>query len=596
MKIQSLNSPTDGGGYEGSINTDPAYKKTGCGGCGTRGNSQSNASTPVMSAMTYKKSNANFSSWPTVQNGMLVFRDGEQFSAYTQYLSDALIAPSESLSDGNQQDANSILASIEQRLGFTSLRNVTEAAFQKLNEVGWKRLQDIPEKHFIPDLALRSALNPNTEVQVGDKITHFVNSQFAVTVDASNQQLLYRLRALPEHSSFDAINALAPSAGGYFSIEPMSNARIPQQDIQQNYRTGGPIPFPTPLPDRPSVPSPVRGPISGINSVSPNVYPSAGGGPRWNPNSISEYPYPVRSTVNPPVVSSLGGFDVYPNPVHVHLGGGVIDESTGSGIHIIGTSSGKPTGYGTCTLNIEGFHTDDDPCSVSEKHVKGAIYLFESYIGGSIGVSAFRLNVHWGDGTNSWYTNNLVAHDYPAIGTYTVFIEAYNDSMGTSSTPCVTKTFSMHVPNTCYHGVGGQRMNVWAYRSDGYRAIRCSNWVKFKHPLGAPPLVREVKTGARTEAFHWEKNFWGEWTWREYDKAQRLIVQYSIDWTKDDMSCSPWYNDSAANWPWHVQTAEVEQTGDGPRSWQKITSHHEMWTDDGWPPVTLDLETHPCQG
>lgn len=595
MKTQSLNSASDGNEYEYRGTGQPYSSKAGCGGCGANNVMQSDAqqnnamqtansyrtNDRTNAPLTLRKTHKNFFDWPCIKNGILAFRDYHHFDAYSEHLANALLVEPQSLDADENQDANSILGIIEKNIGFNSLRSTTEAAFQKMNEIGWQRLEDIPEKHFIPDTVMKSMLSPNADVQIGDKITHFVNRDYAVTIEASNTGLLMQLYNLPLYSSELDIRNLMSNTNGFFSIDSMFERGLVQNTDGGGYNRGN-----------------ANYGKDDLNAAqNPNFKMD-----RQLPSSTANYSNAVLPYGNPSAGNfsgSLSGLDDRPTATPRS---GVFDQLGGSDVRNgnvrIGYHGGKTTAAG-CTINIGNLHSTM-PCGTSRQklHIEAELTLYQNYLGGgSLAVFGAKFDVEWGDGTSNTYIASPslfyvgIAHNYPAEGNYTMTVKGYNNI---DPSPCAIQTISFHVPNNCYQGYSADRMNVWAYRSDNYRAIRCSNWVRFWHPAATPPLIRKVKTGARTEAYHWEKNIFRDWVWREYTKAVRLKVSYSIDWTANNANCTFDYNDSAANWPWGAQTAEVEQTGDGPRSWQKMTSHHEMETNDGWPNVTLDLVTYPC--
>ncbi|XZF14171.1 hypothetical protein ACTHGU_20525 [Chitinophagaceae bacterium MMS25-I14] len=158
---------------------------------------------------------SGFSDWPTIENGMLSFRDPAHFSEYCDFLDSVIITgPGDPDTTGN--DPNEILEGVESGLGgFISLRHITEANFQALNEVGWDNMESIPEKHFINDISIKSILNADADVKVGDKITHFINKDFAVTMSADDPTSLTNVHGLTEAATIDDISHLDPDATKY---------------------------------------------------------------------------------------------------------------------------------------------------------------------------------------------------------------------------------------------------------------------------------------------------------------------------------------------------------------------------------------------
>lgn len=168
--------------------------------------SQSSASFKAM-ATKYK-----FSDWPKVSNGMLVFRDPDHFSKYTDFL-DAATEPKNQDSvivgdDGKQKafDQDEILQDIENSLGFVSVRSTSHQAFMRLNEIGWFKLDEIPAEHFINSMQMRSVLNAKLDVQIGTAYVHYINESLIVQINVDNYDLFKQYSALPLNATLaDAI-------------------------------------------------------------------------------------------------------------------------------------------------------------------------------------------------------------------------------------------------------------------------------------------------------------------------------------------------------------------------------------------------------
>lgn len=167
-----------------------------------------------------------FSDYPRVTNGVLTFRDAAHLNAYSDFLSESILFD-ETDTDPVEKDPDEILQAIESSMSFTSLRNVTNARFEALNEVGWATLEEIPEKHFINDLATKSMLNANADLRVGNYITHYVNKDWAVTVSVNDVDVLSQLHGLPLSATFEDISILYSEAvKGDLTIHPLSSVDV----------------------------------------------------------------------------------------------------------------------------------------------------------------------------------------------------------------------------------------------------------------------------------------------------------------------------------------------------------------------------------
>lgn len=169
---------------------------------------------------------SDFTDYPRVEDGILSFRDSAHVASYMDFLN-ASISTADAEADVEppvfQSDPDDVLLSIEKRIGFTSLRNTTEANFMAMNERGWEKLEMIPERHFINDLATKSVLSPRGDVKVGDKITHYVNKDFAATFSALDKELLAKLQELGPRATLQEILPLQQlSRNGDLKIHPLS--------------------------------------------------------------------------------------------------------------------------------------------------------------------------------------------------------------------------------------------------------------------------------------------------------------------------------------------------------------------------------------
>lgn len=176
----------------------------------------------------------NFSDFPTVSDGMLVFRDGKQYDDYLDFL-DKATTPEDPEAVG--VDAHKILKDIETGLGYTSIREISHSAFEALNETGWQTLEEIPDEHFINSIDLKSVLNQDLDVKIGDKIVHYINREYMVEIDAAaGGDLLNEYHKLNDKSGLTDIllldkdnrfTTVRNSAGTGFVITPKPTGTDP---------------------------------------------------------------------------------------------------------------------------------------------------------------------------------------------------------------------------------------------------------------------------------------------------------------------------------------------------------------------------------
>jgi len=141
----------------------------------------------------------DYNDWPTVENGILTFRDEEHFDNYYNYLADMSSKP------GNKMNQKEFYDLTEDKIGFLSLRKVTDEEFDIAAEIGWKSLEDIPDKHFLNGDLYRSFLNPKEQVKIGNKITRFINKTIAVTVPATSSVLVDVIERLPFSTTMEQV-------------------------------------------------------------------------------------------------------------------------------------------------------------------------------------------------------------------------------------------------------------------------------------------------------------------------------------------------------------------------------------------------------
>lgn len=151
--------------------------------------------------MSSQKNIYKYTDWPSVNNGMLVFRDSTHLLNYITFL-DSIIDPQNyptpSLTDtGVEFDQDQLLQNVESVLGFTSIRNIAHAGFLRQNEIGWNTLEEVPKEHFINDILIRSILNAQLDMQVGNSYVHYINESLVVSVDETRPDLSASFHKFP---------------------------------------------------------------------------------------------------------------------------------------------------------------------------------------------------------------------------------------------------------------------------------------------------------------------------------------------------------------------------------------------------------------
>ncbi|MCT2563406.1 hypothetical protein [Chryseobacterium herbae] len=136
---------------------------------------------------------------PSIYNGMLEFNDEKQFNCYYDYLVDVAATPSEDMSE------NDFLLEVEQVLGLNSLRADAFTKFEQKNAIGWSSYKEIPEEHWITSNILRSILNVNREVKVGNYVLRYINPEFIVSVKADHPEVLKKVEALGDNPSLEQL-------------------------------------------------------------------------------------------------------------------------------------------------------------------------------------------------------------------------------------------------------------------------------------------------------------------------------------------------------------------------------------------------------
>lgn len=142
---------------------------------------------------------------PGLYNGMLEFSDEQQFNCYYDYLVNVTATSDEQMSEDDY------LLEIEQVLGLNSLRADALAKFEQQNAIGWPSYKDIPEEHWITSNILRSILDVNREVKVGNYVLKYINPEFIASVKADRTDVLKKVEALGNNPSLEDIIQLDPA-------------------------------------------------------------------------------------------------------------------------------------------------------------------------------------------------------------------------------------------------------------------------------------------------------------------------------------------------------------------------------------------------
>ncbi|SFN67194.1 hypothetical protein SAMN05421594_3762 [Chryseobacterium oleae] len=143
-------------------------------------------------------------STPSIYSGMLEFTDEKQFYCYYDYLTEVASTPNDDMSE------NDFLLEVEQVMGLNSLRADAFAKFEQKNAIGWASYQEIPEEHWITSNILRSILNVNREVKVGNYVLKYINPEFIVSVKADHSEVMKKVDALGDHPTLEQILELDP--------------------------------------------------------------------------------------------------------------------------------------------------------------------------------------------------------------------------------------------------------------------------------------------------------------------------------------------------------------------------------------------------
>lgn len=132
-----------------------------------------------------------------------MFRDTTHLSNYLNFLNDITSGASDSINTRGKDtlDEHKILLSVEQGLGFTSIREISHADYLRKEANRFPTLEDIPDEHFIIGNDIKSILNKNLEVKIGDRVTHYVNEKVAMSILAGKTGMLNAVRSLDPNTA-----------------------------------------------------------------------------------------------------------------------------------------------------------------------------------------------------------------------------------------------------------------------------------------------------------------------------------------------------------------------------------------------------------
>jgi hypothetical protein len=143
-----------------------------------------------------------YTDFPTVEDGMLVFRDNVHYDNYIDFLDKAMASADP---EDSTVDEHTILQGIEDGIGFTSIRNISHADFVRQDEIGWATLEQIPDEHFLNGIDLKSVLNAKLEAKIGSDLIHYINKDYMVRIDAGQSDLINKYRSLGIGATIDDI-------------------------------------------------------------------------------------------------------------------------------------------------------------------------------------------------------------------------------------------------------------------------------------------------------------------------------------------------------------------------------------------------------
>lgn len=505
----------------------------------------------------------NFSDWPRVENGMLSFRNMDHFYSYFDFLENTSNSAAQQNSGFTQEE---FFSSIEQKLGFQSLRQAL--AHQQNMPQDAKQSHLAREVDFIYDDLFKSFINPERQLAVANYITRFVNNTIAISTAKSRPDLTEFARSLPTYTNIGQISNWINSNAKDVKLEDWYSGKTETEYIFEGNKLVS---------------------ANTLNSTNNLNRPIGVGNPNLNPvpeNPTPDYPNPVLDWRNIDGKILHTNVDTVIDQSGVRVPWVIRDTVISTGFY---SDPSFKTTVGTSFIN-EFFviSTPDlckDPLRIQIEH----LVLRDADV-----PKKARFEVFWGDSsTYQEFESDTdgylppIFHRYDNPGEYRITIKAYTlDLTSVLGIYEDTKFRDIKVPLGCH--TGKYKDSGWKdkLRPDTYRKIRGRNWVS--------NFGYKTRTGARSEAEHYEKNIWGVWTYLPFKKKKNWVVaKYWITYFPEDKCHLP-TNFSGEIWQENVSNVEVSHTHSGKIGWFKIISRHELITDDGQPPIILDIETNVC--
>lgn len=134
----------------------------------------------------------SISSPPKILNGLLCFSSEEEMANYLDYLEKRINDP-----ENSTLEPAEILLKEEQSLGFYSLRKKLQDEFDRLNEVGFKSFEEVPDYLWLQDPLVRSALSPDGAYIIGNNIMYYCNSEISYKIPNLNFSTLDDIKSNP---------------------------------------------------------------------------------------------------------------------------------------------------------------------------------------------------------------------------------------------------------------------------------------------------------------------------------------------------------------------------------------------------------------
>jgi hypothetical protein len=459
----------------------------------------------------------NYNDLPSVKNGIIVFRDQHHFDKYYNYLESELRKHNQS-----NRDFDKYLDNIELSIGLTSIRRLTNYAFDQENIKGWETIEEIPEKHFIDDVVLKSILNSHLEMIIQDKYTRIINKHVSITVKRNKDDLIDVIRSLNEDTAKETIERLKSKNIGEVDTDSwIYTDDMSSRSINKNYIN-------------------IRKHLELYNS-------------------------------NMDTAISLNSID--------------------------NTHPKVAQRYESVFIGDDTFARVTNQCS-NPYEVEIVNLFVRSLPFGSV-IPALVL-IDWGDGTSPLMVETPFhlnfRHEYYATpGIKTITLTVYTGTNADWGPPRHVKT--IYVTTGCYIGVSRESNWHEAFRSvDKYRLIKGRHWIRqWRNGLGR--LRSQI--GAESEAYHWEKNFWGKWVYRKYDNANIHQYIWVTRHSSNDCSVSDNFYDKdyTGNSPedrWRRYKIDSQTTFNGHFGWYEITSQHLLYSQDSHLPATVTIKTKPC--